>query len=233
MRLAKLLLDIALPPRCLLCGGHAGDNLCQGCWADLPWLQGACTRCGIPLEAGAGPQGAVCGVCIKRPPPFDTTYAALDYVFPTTVLVRRFKFNRSLASGAVLSAAMVRAMGSGVTTCRPVEALVPVPLHATRQFTRLYNQAELLALDMGKALKIPVASRLLRRTRRTVAQSGLSAQQRASNLKGAFRARDAPPAHVALVDDVMTTGSTVGECARILKQAGAQTVEVWVAARAV
>lgn len=232
MGVANWIFDRVLPWRCLLCGGRAAANLCPGCMADLPWLEHGCSRCGIPLDALEGAGGSICGDCIRRPPPFDATVAALDYVFPTTVLARRFKFNRSLASGAALADCMLRALGSNSECVAPAHALVPVPLHPTRQIQRIYNQAELLARDIARTLDIPLATHVLKRVRRTPAQSGLSARERSSNLRGAFRVRRPPPARVALVDDVMTTGSTVRECARVLKQAGAETVVVWVAARA-
>ena len=232
MRVANWILDLALPRRCLLCGNHALANLCPECMADLPWLARHCSLCSIPLESPHGPAGRVCGDCIRHPPPFDATVAAVDYVFPVTVLARRFKFNRSLASGAALSDCMLRALQANSACVSPVQALVPVPLHTTRQIRRIYNQAEFLAGDIGRHLNIPLAANVLQRVRRTPAQSGLTARERASNLRGAFRVRRPPPAHVALVDDVMTTGSTVRECARVLKSAGAKTVVVWVAARA-
>jgi len=234
-------LDMVLPRRCLLCANRARKNLCAGCDADLPAIEGACFRCGIPLDFPqtgiAGPHNRgqeTCGACTRKPPPYDRTVAALDYRFPVTVLAQRFKFNRSFACGAILASRMVRAVDSRACLSEmPVEALVPVPLHASRQFLRVFNQAEVLARDLGKALGIPVASRALRRTRRTPAQSGLSARDRSQNLTGAFKARSIDARHVALVDDVMTTGTTAGECTKVLKRAGVETVAVWVAARAV
>ena len=150
------------------------------------------------------------------------------------MLAQRFKFNRSFACGEVMARHMIRAI-----TCQahdfhdPVEALIPVPLHRSRQFMRVFNQSEVLARDLAKALRIPLSVRALRRVRRTPAQSGLSAQNRRRNLTGAFRAGSMQAKHVALVDDVMTTGATAGECARVLKRAGVELVSVWVAARAV
>lgn len=233
------ILDCLLPRRCLLCRARSTSNLCTGCDADLPAIMEACARCGIALDfpwsAGAGdePLQGLCGKCITKPPPFDSTFAALHYEFPVTVLVQRFKFNRSLACGAVLSNRLLRALeGRNSEAREPVELIVPVPLHPLRQFRRVYNQAEVLARDIGRALRVPVSPRALRRTRRTPAQSGLSAKERRKNLRGAFAPRHELHGRVALVDDVMTTGATVGECTRALKRAGAESVSVWVAARA-
>ncbi len=112
------------------------------------------------------------------------------------------------------------------------DILVPVPLHPLRQFVRVFNQAEVLARDLGNAIGIDVAPRLLRRTRRTRPQPGLSSKERRKNLAGAFVARPTRIEHVGIVDDVMTTGSTINECAGALRKAGVKTITVWVAARA-
>lgn len=235
--------DVLLPRRCLLCREPASAGLCAGCNADLPAITEACDRCAIPLDypwsgsVSTDADARLCGACIRRPPPFDRTVAALDYVFPVTVLVQRFKFNRSFACGAVLSDRLSRAVVANLRrTHDPPEAIIPVPLHAARLFLRAFNQAEVLARDLGRSLGLTVAPRILRRRRHTPAQSGLSARERRKNLKGAFMARPGAASlagkHIALVDDVMTTGATVGECARALKQAGAQSVSVWVVARA-
>lgn len=227
-RIAALL----LPARCLLCGsGAAHGNLCAGCEGDLPRIAFACSRCGIPMEVPEEDRKAIgpllCGACIRHPPPFDATIAALHYAFPVTVLVQRFKFRRNLACGAILSAQLIGALSEAAA-----DLIVPVPLHRARRFRRVFNQAEVLAWDVGKALGIRVAPGALLRVRRTRAQSGLSASDRRRNLCRAFRGRPVGAVHVALIDDVMTTGSTVSECARELKRCGAKWVSVWVAARA-
>jgi len=149
--------------------------------------------------------------------------------------VCRFKFGRNLACGQILAREMILAVEE---KCKKLPAcILAVPLHRSRHFSRTFNQADLLARQTGKALEIPVYSAILRRRRRTRAHSGLSAAQRKSNIKGAFacvipaRKREAFR-HVALLDDVMTTGATLTECTRVLKKAGAGRVSVWVAARA-
>lgn len=231
-------LDLLLPRRCLLCGGRAAANLCAPCDADLPAIGEACSRCAIPLvlpwdgHAQADRAARSCGECIRKPPAFDAAVAALDYVFPTTVLVQRFKFNRSFACGAVLAERLTRAVDAhGLAD--DADLIVPVPLHRGRRFLRVFNQAEVLARDVGRALAVPVGPRALRRTRHTAPQYGLSAADRRKNLEGAIAARHVRGRHVALVDDVMTTGTTLGECAGAVKRAGAHSVAVWVAARAV
>jgi ComF family protein len=156
----------------------------------------------------------------------------MQYRFPANKLVQAFKFNRQLAAGRVLAGLMCRHIAN-----RDVpfpDALVPVPLHAWRQFRRGFNQSYELAACVGRTLGIPLQAAGLRRRRHTRAQSGLDRSQRRRNVRGAFQwvTRQPPRPHVALVDDVMTTGTTAAECARVLRRAGAQRVDIWLAARA-
>lgn len=230
-------MDRLLPRHCVLCRTRSTKNLCTGCDADLPVTDDACYRCGIPLDAlWLGTEGGaarLCGTCIAKPPPYNRTISALSYAFPVTVLVQRFKFRRSFACGMVLADRMVRVLETRLASGEQTpDLLIPVPLHPIRQFFRVFNQAEVLAGDLSKALGIPVTTQILRRTRRTRAQPGLSATERQKNLSGAIMARPTEARHVALVDDVMTTGATVGECAKALRRVGVESVSVWVAARA-
>lgn len=221
-----------LPRACLMCGFPAGEsNLCAGCLADLPRLSATCSRCALPLPAN---NQATCGACSKDPPPWRFAVAACDYRFPIKQLVRRFKFNRSLACGEVLISELLTRLDA---CCNGQPAVIaPVPLHRFRQFTRGYNQADLIARRLGRVSGIRVISDLLQRTRRTRAQSGLDATQRRKNTRGAFRVNPRHhrncPGSVALVDDVMTTGATLEACSRALISAGVKEVSVWVAARA-
>ena len=149
-----------------------------------------------------------------------------------TGLVRAFKYHRDLAAGRVL--ARLAAAELGRRRVVMPDALVPVPLHPRRQLWRGFDQARMLARDLERALDGPPVVPLLRRTRRTRVQSELPAKRRAGNVRRAFAMREEAslPDHVALVDDVMTSGATVGECARVLVKAGVRRVDVWVIARA-
>ena len=224
-------LNLLLPPRCVLCGQPSGPIcICEPCKADLPWQGSRCLQCALPLGS---PMDKVCGACIQNPPPFFLTVCPLQYEFPANRLVQAFKFKRQLAAGRVLSHLIcesVKEQDSGIP-----EMLIPVPLHKLRLLTRGFNQAYELASYAGKILGIPLAADVLRRQRNTKAQSGLSRNQRRKNMRGAFYWHDAgkPARHIALVDDVMTTGTTVTECARVLKRAGVKRVDIWVAARAI
>lgn len=216
-----------LPPTCVLCGGDGepGLDLCAGCRDELPWRRHACTRCARPL---AGP--GICGSCQRRPPVFDSARAAFDYAPHVDWLVHRFKFGGRLECGRVLSECLARAL-AGRDVAMP-EALVPVPLHRARLRRRGFDQAVEVARLLGRRLGIPLMPKVLVRGRATEQQSALDAVQRRRNLRGAFRVKAPAPRHVALVDDVLTTGSTVSECARVLKRSGCRRLDIWVLARA-
>jgi ComF family protein len=224
-------LDFLLPPRCVLCGLPSGSIcICAPCKTDLPWLGPHCNQCGLPLGS---PKDDICGACIQKPPPFTRTICPLQYQFPVDRLVQGLKFKRQLASGRILSHLLCETVVNREMT-RP-DLLIPVPLHNYRLIKRGFNQAFELGGYAGKILDIPVLSTALRRHRNTQAQSGLSRKQRRKNVRGAFYWHGSGSAanHIALVDDVMTTATTVSECARVLKKAGAKRVDIWVAARAI
>jgi ComF family protein len=223
-----------LPPHCLLCGlrGGGGRDLCPGCAADLERNRICCPRCALPLHTPA----PLCGECLQREPPFDAAFAPFVYGHPLDLLVARLKFGHSLAAGRVLAGLWLEAAGElpGVP-----QLLIPVPLHRDRLRERGYNQALELARPLAHALRIPIDARILARKRATPAQTNLDAKTRRKNLRGAFEVDDvalksvaASVAHVALIDDVMTTGATLRECARALKRAGFARVDVWALARA-
>lgn len=214
------------PPQCLVCGeaGAGGRDLCRACAGDLPWQGAACLRCALPLSAGDA--GQVCGFCRQQRPVLEQVHAAFLYASPVDGLLRRFKFHRDLPAGRLLAGLMAERL-SGVA--RP-QALLPVPLHRARLRQRGYDQARELARPLARALGIPLCDGL-RRTRATLPQSELDADQRRRNLRAAFLARPGLPAHVALLDDVMTTGTTLQAAALALRRAGVTRVDAWVCAR--
>ncbi|MGY0505656.1 double zinc ribbon domain-containing protein [Luteimonas sp. e5] len=223
------------PPRCLACG-MAGDaqadrDLCPACHSALPWLEHACRSCAEPLSRLDA--GGLCGACLKRRDmPISVTRAAFVYAAPLDHLLPRFKFHQSLAAGRLLAGLMADAWRRLPAGERP-DALLAVPLHGARLRQRGYDQALELARPLARALDIPLLQRGLQRQRATAAQSRLDKAARRRNLRGAFRCRPGTPwpAHVALVDDVMTTGATLEAAAWALRAAGVERVDAWVCAR--
>lgn len=225
------LLDLLLPPACLLCGrelgGSARSGLCSDCRAGIhPIVPPCCPRCALP-HGTAGGTDHLCEPCLREAPPFSKVYAAGIYEDTLRLAVQRFKYH-----GAVdLERPLGRLLAEN-TDFRP-DLVVPVPLHRTRLRERTYNQSLLLAKVLGSRRQIPVAGRLLLRTRPTPPQQGLVLRERRRNLKGAFALRNRLDGErVLLVDDVLTTGATARECSRTLLAGGASEVAVAVLARA-
>jgi ComF family protein len=220
---------LLLPARCLMCGAPGCENLdlCRPCRDELPWNTKACRRCGLPWVGGVEPD---CGACRLSPPPFTRVHSPFCYRSPIDRLLPRFKFHGDLAAGALLASLMTWTLDP---EHRP-QALVPVPLHRSRLRARGYDQALELARALAQAGAPPLLAGALHRARPTRAQSQLGAEARRGNVCGAFALRRGLqlPAHIALVDDVMTTGATVSECARVLLAGGVQRVDVWTIARA-
>lgn len=221
------------PPVCKLCGCRSDRKLdaCSHCLTTLARVENACRRCALVLPHTV----ELCGGCSRRPPAFDGAFAAFIYRQPVAGLIQRFKFNGDLSAGRVLAQLMAIELDRN----RPnpafpqAELMIPVPLHRNRQWLRGFNQAELLCRDLGHALDI-AWSPGLKRAHPTRTQSDLPAKKRAGNVSGAFRVTGLPNGvrHAVLVDDVMTTGTTLNECARVLKRAGLERVDVWVLSRA-
>ncbi|MGH8118770.1 MAG: ComF family protein [Rhodanobacteraceae bacterium] len=221
-------LDALLPSHCLLCGarGQGGLSLCAACAADMPRNDVHCARCALPLEAPA----ALCGHCLGREPAWDAAWSPFRYEWPLAQLESRFKFGGDLAAGHTLALLWIESP----PPARLPDAIVQVPLHRSRLRRRGYNQALELAKPLAKHFGVPLRRDALSRVRATGAQTELTAVERRRNVRGAFAARfdGACPRHVAVLDDVFTTGATLAECTRVLKRAGVARVDVWALARA-
>jgi len=211
---------------CALCGTGSGDALlCDACDAGLPRLGSACARCALPLPREA----LFCGRCMhKRHPVVDHAIAAFEYRFPVDRLIQRFKFAGDLAFGRELAQRLAaRVAGAD----RPHRLVVP-PLSPKRLRERGFNQALEVAKVLGRALDVRCDAGALVRVRDTDPQHELDRRTRLANLRGAFACtRRLDGEHVALVDDVVTTGATAETLARLAKGAGAARVSVWAVAR--
>lgn len=221
--------------RCLLCLGSAAgiaECICPACLDDLPWLGSACRQCALPLPS----EDMLCGQCQQNPPAFSQVVAPFRYAFPLDSLIPAFKYQHKLTYGRLLA----RLLQQAIVHCYHErqqalpDLILPLPLHRARQAQRGYNQALELARPIARQLAVPLDRRNLTRQRATTAQQGLNAQERRHNLQGAFRCRYPErllDKHIALVDDVVTTGTTVNEASRTLLAAGAASVSIWCIAR--
>lgn len=235
VRAAGAALDALLPPRCLSCG-RAVDRqggLCGACWSALTFIAPpACACCGLPFEYAVEGEN-LCGACMAAPPPFARARAVLVYDDASRPLILGFKHGDRTHAAPPFGGWLARA---GAELLADADLLAPVPLHRWRLFMRRYNQAALLARETGRAAGVVAVPDLLVRRRRTRSQGGLDRQGRHRNVAGAFALRR-PGAvegkRVVLVDDVLTTGATLGECARVLLRAGARRVDVLTLARVV
>lgn len=228
----KFTQSLRAPASCLLCEAPASTwALCSGCLQDLPWNLHACERCAIPLPE----ELLLCGECRPRPPPQQMAIAPLRYVFPVDSLIAGLKYHRQLAHTPVLSGALLEAIQAAD---RPLPQLIlPVPLHPRRLAERGYNQALEIARPLAKAFGLPLETRLVSRVRHTRAQRTLDARARQHNLEQVFEVSTkrlvslGHPTHVAIVDDVLTTGTTVGAMASLLQRHGVTDIDVWCVAR--
>lgn len=225
---------LRLPRTCLLCSAtadHPNLAICVACEADLPWLESRCSCCALPLPS----TGLHCGECQRRQPAFNHVQAPWRYHFPIDALITRFKHQAQWPLGHLLTQLLAEhlrySFGEGLS--RP-ELLLPVPLAKQRQRLRGFNQAQMISQWLSRQLSIAYSPNALVRSLNTPPQQGLDAKQRRRNLRQAFslpKPELIAGKHVALVDDVLTTGATADTLAQLLLRAGAKQVDVYCLAR--
>lgn len=225
---AKTVQQWLYPSVCVLCTSPLVEgDVCDGCQAELPYNKSACARCALPLPNPA----EQCGLCLQDPPAYERTVSLLRYAYPADQLIVRFKFQSQLYLARVFGTWLARQLESQ-TQALP-ELIIPVPLHRARLRKRGFNQALEIARPIARSLGIPLDYKSGERVRNTSVQSLLPAAERRKNIKDAFRiARPITARHVAILDDVMTTGHTVQELAKTLRESGVDKIDVWVVARA-
>jgi len=217
----------ALPQSCAFCTAPCGNRLvCAACQSGLPRIAGACPVCALPA-----PGGAICGACVVRPPPFTAAFAAFAYEYPLDRLLHAFKYGGHLAHADYFAEALSAAVSLRPPEMRWPDALVALPLAPSRQRARGFDQAAEIARRVARRTGVPMTTGL-RRTRDTPAQAALPWKDRAKNVRGAFAADPSLAGmRVAIVDDVMTTGATLGSAADAVLRSGAVAVEAWAVAR--
>ena len=237
-RLGVHLLDAVLPPRCPACGAivETAHALCAACWPQVRFLtEPLCAACGVPFEIEAAGD-SVCAVCaVAATRPWARARAAIAYDDGSRGFILAFK-NADRTDAVRTFAPWMAAAGRALLA--DADVLVPVPLHWTRLFARKYNQAALLTQAVGRLAGRPVTVDLLRRAKRTRKLGTAGPRERAAMVRAAFAVADRRRPEIAgrrvlLIDDVFTTGSTVGACARTLLRAGAATVDILTLARVI
>jgi len=218
---------------CLLCD-ESTDTLyaiCTACETELPWLGDQCQQCALPLAMS----GLSCAQCTRNEPAFDEVAVPWLYEFPIDSLITRFKHQGNWPMGRLMAQLLGQFLQHRFEENLPrPDFLLPVPLAVKRLRQRGYNQAAMLADWLSEQLQLPVEDRLILRTQETPAQQGLDAKARKRNLRNAFvviNEEKIKGKHVALVDDVLTTGSTADVIAKLLIKAGAKRVDVYCLAR--
>ncbi|MBK9444941.1 MAG: ComF family protein [Betaproteobacteria bacterium] len=220
----QTLLSALLPQDCQLCASPSGDDLlCPACAAELPRLpKTACPRCAL-----ASPAGETCGRCQRHPPHFDRLIACYPYSFPVDRLIQRLKYGHQLA----LTAWFGQQLAAACATLT-FDRIVPMPLHLGRLAERGFNQATEISRTLARERAMTIDNGCCERVRATTPQEGLTLRERRRNLRNAFACNsDLNGEHVLLVDDVVTTGASVNECARTLRLHGASEITVLTVAR--
>lgn len=222
--------DFVFPPTCLLCdqAGFSSQDICIPCLKELPENQYSCYRCGRHLNS-TSQLPVLCGACLSKSPAFDETIA--PYVYRDTIryLIYTLKFYKQIKNARLLGYLLAQQIDN---SAQLPDCIIPVPLHVHRYQERGFNQATEIAQTVASQLNIPLELNACVRIRHTEHQTRLDYKRRLSNLKHAFRViKPVSGLYIAVLDDVMTTGTTANEMAKTLKRAGADRVDIWVCAR--
>lgn len=227
---------------CPLCDRPSDARVCEACWPDLERLPpGRCAQCALPLgDPAVSSEHRLCGRCLKNPPAYDAIRTSWVYASPLSDLIHGFKFERRFEHVPLFSEMGIQGLQGSESVwerIQEIDRLCPVPLHRDRWRERGYNQSAIWGQHLAKKLRKPFSPCLLKRLRATKQQVTLNRSARAANVSGAFAlARPefgfcVQNQHIGLVDDVVTTGHTVNEIAKVLKTAGALSVQVLAIAR--
>lgn len=218
------------PACCVVCAKNlpGAEAVCAECHRTLPWNTQSCRRCALPIIAGMH-----CGPCLSDPPAFAECISPFIYQPPISTLIIQLKFQHELRYAKILGQLLAQAVSKQAHALP--QCLIPVPLHRQRIRRRGFNQAVEIARPLSKAFQIPICNDFCFRRKNTQAQSHLSASARRRNMTGAFvicESKKQSFTHVAVVDDVMTTGQTVESLCRVLQSQGIKKIDVWCCARA-
>lgn len=220
-----MLFKAILKQRCILCSNYQGTDLgmCEPCLHGLPWHQATqCPQCALLSD------GRTCGNCLAAPPSFDATHSIFTYDFPLDKLLQRYKYRETLQ----LSSTFATLLQQKLKPSHNIDLVLPMPMHDKRLQERGFNQALEIARLLCKATGLALDYNACKRIKLTPPQASLPLKERAKNIRGVFSCdKNLQGLNIAIVDDVMTTGASLDELAKTLKQAGAAHVECWVVAR--
>lgn len=221
-QLKKYFLNLFYPVKCPFCGTVTNEGICRACRESLPYVtQPRCVQCGKPIRRA---ENEFCADCVSARHKFEEGRSLWVHREPVSGAIYALKYKNLRINGEIFGRELARCYG-GYLKKYKVELLIPVPLHWKRRLGRGYNQAAVIAEALSEYTGIPSDSRILRRVKNTEAQKNLDNKQRRRNIRGAFRAEKRIAARrVAVIDDIYTTGSTLDEAARVLRQAGAEKV---------
>ncbi len=212
---------------CVLCGAMSHHGIwCAPCQADLPYLGvGHCPVCALPSALGE-----ICGECVKKPPIFKRTTAVFGYQYPVNKLIQNLKYAEQLP----LAHALALQLAHKIDHTTLPDYVVAMPLHPERLRERGFNQSLLIAQTVAQCHHLKLLPHACQRTYNTKPQTSLAKEQRIKNMRGAFQCSvDLTDKHIALVDDVLTTGASLGALAVAVQACGANTIENWVVARTI
>lgn len=227
------LFDWVVPVKCIVCGFQSPKEICKDCERELPWIIQPCMTCGAEIPSGTS--FTQCGDCLIDPPNIDRIIVLFDYISPLPSLITKLKFQKKLRFAHPLGNLLAEKIRKKYLedSLEFPEIIIPVPLNNKRLRTRGYNQAMEIARPIRKLLKVPIDYKSVIRLHATAPQTMLPASDRALNIKGAFDVkRDFSASHVAIVDDVVTTFSTMSEVAKVLRENGVKKVDAWCVAKA-
>lgn len=217
---------------CYLCSARTENHiaLCHRCVEDISWNTSACSVCAAPLAEISARK--ICAICLKKDPFFHSSTIPLIYNYPIKNLIKLLKYKEKIFLSTFFSSILAQEIKTNNTDFP--DAILAVPLHSLRYRKRGFNQSELIANDLQKQLGIPTISKICQRVINTSSQTGLALVSRKKNVRNAFSCKTLPShvKHIAILDDVVTTGSTVNELARCLTLVGAEKIDVWACARA-
>jgi ComF family protein len=223
-------MNFLFPPTCILCGAPSNRkiDLCIACANDLPFLKNYCIRCAQPLSEDQ----TLCGACLNNQLTFIRTFALFHYQTPIDQLILGLKFNNRLVNARILGGLLANYLCDQYQSKDEPEAIIPVPLHSARLCERGYNQALEIARPIAKKLKIKIDYSSVVRIKDTSAQASLPAKKRRQNIKQAFSVEKIKSyKHVAVIDDVITTGNTAMELCKVLYQNGISKIDIWCCAK--